>query len=101
MDNFVYIVMKRIFIKNEAGLDLTFSAGYSDFISFNDEGDAYEYISKEISDITDVTDIPFVERQSAEIIGGFVEGWKEWIQIGFSKEDGTKIGIVLFKQKIM
>lgn len=101
MDNFVYIVMKQIFIKNETGLELTFSAGHSDFISFNDEGDAYEYVSKEISDITDVTDIPFVERLPRELIGGFVEWWKEWRQIGFSKEDGTKIGIVLFKQKIM
>lgn len=101
MDNFVYMVMKRLIIKNETGFELTSSAGYSDFISFNDEVNAYEYISKEISDITDVTDIPFVERQSPEIIGGCVEWWREWRQIGFSKEYGTKIGIVLFKQKIM
>ena len=101
MDNFVYVVMKRTFIKNELGLELTFSNDYADFVSFSNEDDALKYIAQEIENMTDATDIPFVERVMSDIIGENMEMWREWRQIGFAKKNGMKIGIVLFKQKIM
>jgi hypothetical protein len=101
MDSFVYVVMKRTFIKNELGLELTFSSDYADFISFKNENDALGYVEQEIENITDTTDIPFVERAMSDIIGDNMEMWREWRQIGFAKKNGMKIGIVLFKQKIM
>ena len=101
MDSFVYVVMKRTFIKNELGLELTFSSDYADFVSFKNENDALVYVEQEMESITDTTDIPFVERAMSDIIGDNMEMWREWRQIGFAKKNGMKIGIVLFKQKIM
>lgn len=101
MDSFVYVVMKRTFIKNELCLELTFSNDYADFVSFKNENDALGYVEQEIENLTDTTDIPFVERAMSDIIGDNMEMWREWRQIGFAKKNGMKIGIVLFKQKIM
>lgn len=101
MKSSVYVVMKRTFIKNELGLELTFSNDYADFVSFTNEDDALNYVTQEIDILTDETDIPFVERAMSDIIGENMEMWREWRQIGFAKKNGMKIGIVLFKQKMM
>lgn len=100
MKSSVYVVMKRTFIKNELGLELTFSNDYADFVSFANEDDALNYVTQEIDILTDETDIPFVERAMTDIIGD-MEMWREWRQIGFAKKNGMKIGIVLFKQKML
>ena len=101
MKSSVYVVMTRTFIKNELGLELTFSNDYADFVSFTNEDDALNYVTQEIDILTDETDIPFVERAMSDIIGENMEMWREWRQIGFAKKNGMKIGIVLFKQKMM
>jgi hypothetical protein len=100
MDNFIYVLMKRVFVKNEKGLDLTFTSDYSDFTTFQNEEDAEHYLDVDLTNIEEVTGIPFVERKPTEIVGDNVEYWREWRQICFSKKEGVKIGIVLFKQKV-
>lgn len=96
---YVYIVITKSYVKTDLEIEVTPSSHYSDFMVFEKEEDALQYVRMNIIDWGYFSKIEFEELEEVEVFGDENESWREWRQTDFDKA-GVKMGFVIHKKRV-
>ena len=104
MEDFVYIVIKKLFVEHPNLLMETLcGVDYSDVKIFSNDELAYDYLNNEMEDAHDaIGSNPYIRNvwDKDDIFSDVVESVEEYTQTDFN-ERGVKMGFLVMKQKII